>query len=489
MPAGRVAHADGEALFLRVTPREPVLSVVTPVLNGGQFFEACLSSVARLAEAVPGGVEHIIADGGSTDGTLDLAERSMLSEGSPVSAVLRGPDRGQSHAINRGFTVARGTWLAWVNADDRFAPGAADIVRRLVAGDCDGCDVLVGRCEFVDPSGATVFSPRHPDLASRRDLLLPLSRWFAGASIVQPEAFIRRSAIERVGGLDESNHLAMDHDLWLRLLEQDARFETATELVAWQTVHAGQKTADNLDVARQILENCRRSISRQPDASADVHAELAELEERISEVDKVLASRRGRAVTDSDAVVKSVAHALNDLRSVPSSILTLGPRAERGVRLAGRRGDSITRASRSFRVGTEFDAVVVDCMEAARTSQSIANLEPLVKPAGHLVLAATAPAGASSKVLTRVKRALGEGVTLRSRPWSSETLWHAAELVGWASSLHGMSPPPLETMRVVDRVPISMSNRVKPLLPVFGLEPSDLAETLVLRRRDAGAVR
>ncbi|MGP1273037.1 MAG: glycosyltransferase [Phycisphaerales bacterium] len=263
---------------------DPLLTVVTPVLNGGAHLAACLASVAGLARCMPGAVEHIIADGGSVDGSLALVEAARRDAGSPITAVLTGPDLGQSDAINRGVLAGRGRFVAWLNADDRYLPdGMASLVAHAAGSDSD---VVVGRCRFVDQAGREVFRPRPPEPVTPEPLLRLLSSWFAGRSLVQPEVLVRRSVWEGANGLDPSNHLAMDHDLWLRLVLAGRSFETLDVLVAEQLSHEGQKTADNEAVVRQLLGQCSRVL-----------ASGAVVDARASDEHRVIRSRLDRLAT------------------------------------------------------------------------------------------------------------------------------------------------------------------------------------------------
>src|SRR3954454_12381822 len=95
----------------------PLVSIVTPCLEPGERLARCLESVA--AQTYPR-IEHIVVDGGSTDGTVkELRKRGVrfVSE----------PDDGQTQAINKGFALARGDWLGWLNADDVLTTRAVEL--------------------------------------------------------------------------------------------------------------------------------------------------------------------------------------------------------------------------------------------------------------------------------------------------------------------------------------------------------------------------
>ena len=95
----------------------PIITVVTPSYNQGRFLEETIDSV--LSQGVPG-LEFIIVDGGSTDESVEVIKRHARHFAWWVSE----KDRGQSHAINKGIARATGTWLAYLNSDDVYLPGA-----------------------------------------------------------------------------------------------------------------------------------------------------------------------------------------------------------------------------------------------------------------------------------------------------------------------------------------------------------------------------
>src|SRR3954466_15542507 len=97
----------------------PSISVITPCLNAHATIERALASVAEQGYEP---LEHVVIDGGSTDGTLDLLAAH------PGLVVRSGPDRGLSHAMNKGIELAQGEVVGWLNADDFYLPGALELV-------------------------------------------------------------------------------------------------------------------------------------------------------------------------------------------------------------------------------------------------------------------------------------------------------------------------------------------------------------------------
>jgi len=263
----------------------PILSIVTPVFNGATFLRRCLESVAS-QDVEPGTLEHVVMDGGSTDGSVEII-REFAGR---LAHWESGRDAGQSDAINRGIDRARGEWATWINADDWYEPGALRaVVDELRAQ--PGTDLLVARAQFVDERGRAVWKPIPPDPPRLADLLRVRSMWFAGRSIAQPEAFFRRSLFHAVGGLNPDNHHSMDHELWLAMIEHGARCRSIDRMVANVGVHAGQKTADNREAARAIVRFARPFAERGREAlgaqHAGVCAELDEVERRIEIVDRL----------------------------------------------------------------------------------------------------------------------------------------------------------------------------------------------------------
>lgn len=183
---------------------EPLVTIVTPSFNQGRFIADAVDSVLR--QDYPH-IEYLVVDGGSDDDTLDVLARY----GDRIDWVSE-PDRGQADAINKGFRRARGDILAWLNADDVYAPGA--IARVVEAFRADARVGLVyGNGSILDADG---------DVLGGFEEIEPFSLWrlVHGLDyILQPAAFFRRDAALEVGLLDEGLEFGLDWDLWIRLAE------------------------------------------------------------------------------------------------------------------------------------------------------------------------------------------------------------------------------------------------------------------------------
>jgi glycosyltransferase involved in cell wall biosynthesis len=182
------------------------LTVITPCLNAAATLPAALESVR--AQRVPG-LEHIVVDGGSTDGTVDLLRAAegirWISE----------PDRGLAHALNKGIAMASGDVIGELNADDVYEPGALAAVAAAFEERPDAM-WLTGFCRIIDGSGREI---RRGVTAYKNALLrrYSLSLYLTHNFISAPATFFRRAALDEAGGFDERYRISVDYDLQLRV--------------------------------------------------------------------------------------------------------------------------------------------------------------------------------------------------------------------------------------------------------------------------------
>lgn len=180
----------------------PLVSIVTPSFNQAPYIEATIQSV--LAQAYPR-IEYIVMDGGSTDGTLEVIKKYEAKLASWVSE----PDKGQTEAINKGFARAKGDFLAWINSDDTYEPGAVAAAVQYLQ-DHPEVGLVYGDCNFINESGRVIgrFNAAQTDLPRLR-------RGYV--HIPQQASFFRADLWRQVGPLDPSFYFAMDYDLWTRI--------------------------------------------------------------------------------------------------------------------------------------------------------------------------------------------------------------------------------------------------------------------------------
>jgi glycosyltransferase involved in cell wall biosynthesis len=188
---------------------QPVISVITPSLNGGAYFRHTLQTI--LSQVGRFRLEWIIVDGGSVDGTVDL----IKSIDDPRVRWVSEADGGQAAAINRGLAMAKGDIVTWLNCDDLYLPGALDKVAAVFQRNLKA-QWLVGRCGIIDQQG----EPIRNGVTHYKNRLLrhfSLKALLRINMISQPAVFWRRDFGEAVGALDESLFYTMDYDLWLRM--------------------------------------------------------------------------------------------------------------------------------------------------------------------------------------------------------------------------------------------------------------------------------
>lgn len=185
---------------VRADSAVPLVSVVTPSFNQAEFLEETILSV--LSQNYPN-LEYLILDGGSTDGSVDIIRKYQDRLAYWVSE----SDAGQTDAINRGWGLARGEILAYLNSDDLYLPGAVSAAVRFFRSRPD-VGIVYGACEFLDQGGDVVARIIPPDFS--------LSRLLLGNFLAQPSVFLRKTVLKQIGPLDTSLRYCMDYDLWVR---------------------------------------------------------------------------------------------------------------------------------------------------------------------------------------------------------------------------------------------------------------------------------
>lgn len=223
----------------------PRISIITPSFNQGQFIEETIRSV--LLQGYPN-LEYIIIDGGSTDGSVDIIKKYEPW----LSYWVSESDRGQSHAINKGFEKAAGDWIAWLNADDIYLQHTFFKIAATIAQSVDPLVWIVGTTVFTDPDLHEIgrFEPSLYTAVGRDTNYDPMG-WIdfvctkrSGIALPQPSSFWQRSAVIQAGGIDESLRYAMDHELYGRLAYQGFRPLLLEEPLACFRTHPEQKTTN-----------------------------------------------------------------------------------------------------------------------------------------------------------------------------------------------------------------------------------------------------
>lgn len=177
------------------------ISIVTPSYNQGSFLEATLKSVNSQRRFIH---EYFVVDGGSDDSSASIIKKYERN----IDWWVSERDQGQTDAIKKGFARATGDVLAWINSDDIYLPNALEAV-QLEFDRNPQIDILTGYMIHIDAKSLVTKLCRIP---APNALLLKCGFVY----VTQPSTFFRRSLYERVGGLDDFFHCAMDADLWCR---------------------------------------------------------------------------------------------------------------------------------------------------------------------------------------------------------------------------------------------------------------------------------
>ncbi|GAA4246840.1 glycosyltransferase [Azospirillum formosense] len=238
----------------------PLFTIITPCLNRAALVAEAVDSVLAQGEVA---VEHIVVDGGSTDGTLEVLARY------PHLRVLTGSDRGVYDAINRGLAIARGAVIGHLNSDDLLLPGALAAVARVLeaAPDADAACGGVTVVETAAGSGAGDRRVREicgyddPQMKTLRPVDL-----CRGVPMINAR-FFRRGLYERVGLYDPSYRYAGDRDFLIRAWTAGMKTVPVAERVYVYRQHAGSMTIiggmrhmvpwldEHLRLARRVMDD------------------------------------------------------------------------------------------------------------------------------------------------------------------------------------------------------------------------------------------
>ena len=222
-------------------------SIVTPVFNGMPWLPECVESIASQRADVD--VEHLVLDGGSTDGSREwLRDHAGLG----YTTVLE-PDEGQTDALIKGFVRATGDVFGWLNADDLLEAGS---LRRVAAAFLADPDLILvgGCCVLIDEAGNFGGLIGTPPASDFHGILTHID------NPPQPATFFRADAYRLAGGLDRGYDLAMDVDLWLKLARLGKVTFLPQTILARFRIHDAAKSVDAQGRAiRQDLSIRRRN--------------------------------------------------------------------------------------------------------------------------------------------------------------------------------------------------------------------------------------
>jgi len=233
---------------------KPLVSVITPVLNAADTLELTLLSVSAQTYS---NIEHIVIDGGSTDGTVDILQRFQSS------AELRWqsePDSGMYPAINKGIALARGGYISYLNADDLYLPWSVEKAVSVMMG--GKADLVFGDVLIISKRGGRargVWMQFYP----------PFEAAVYANEVVMAQAtvFWTRRVSALVGGFDESLKYSGDFEYWLRAASSGFRYKNVREVLAVVIQHEAALSTLHPDEVQREIELVRGRYSQTFDRS------------------------------------------------------------------------------------------------------------------------------------------------------------------------------------------------------------------------------
>lgn len=223
----------------------PLLSVIVPSFQQGQYLRTCIDSALR-QDYRP--IEIVVVDGASTDSTLDVL-RTYADR--PEVRWISEPDDGPASAVNKGLALARGDFASIQSADDYYLPGAFTRAMRAFRADA-GTGLVYGEVDSVSESGERRSTSRRP--AHDNALCIALC-----ICIPQCSAFFRTALARELGGWRSQYHTC-DWDLWLRMIFRTRVVKVDETLSCWR-MYPGQRT----DQRQRVYESFQRMLAESPE--------------------------------------------------------------------------------------------------------------------------------------------------------------------------------------------------------------------------------
>jgi glycosyltransferase involved in cell wall biosynthesis len=206
----------------------PKISIVTPSYNQGHFLEETIHSV--LNQDYPN-LEYIIIDGGSTDNSVDVIKKYE----DRITYWVSEADNGMTDALNKGFRIATGEILTWINSDDYFLPGALHIAAQAFSVSVPHLGFIYGHCLHITANGDV--------LEERKMVKFDASILRFGRNLfAQPASFFHRRVIDKIGLLNAELPYAMDYEFWLRSYDKGFKFKNIGVTLAAFRFHGESKT-------------------------------------------------------------------------------------------------------------------------------------------------------------------------------------------------------------------------------------------------------
>lgn len=232
-----------------------MISIITPTFNSEQYLEDCIQSIIKQNY---GKYEHIVVDGGSVDGTLDILKKY---EGQYPLRWVSEKDNGMYDAIRKGFNMAKGDIFCWLNSDDMFMPWTLQVVDMVMKD--KKVKWITGLPSHFNEEGINYMPISYNAVI---DSWFIRHGWMEGRklwAIQQESCFWTRELYEKVGGIDQQYRLAGDFHLWVKFA-QCTELYTVNSVLAGFRIHRGQLSGNKSAYYAEIgcLNNFQTFISK-----------------------------------------------------------------------------------------------------------------------------------------------------------------------------------------------------------------------------------
>jgi glycosyltransferase involved in cell wall biosynthesis len=225
------------------------ISIVTCTLNSSAYLSEMIEAV--LAQSVEP-YEHIFVDGGSNDDTLEQISRYKCQVEYPV-ALVKAPAKGIANAMNVGAGQSSGDYLLFLHSDDKLhSPESLNLAAKAVS---EGPVWIIGNCKYINEKSQIIGQgpvlPRSAENIYKENF------------VSHPSTFIARKDFLDLGGFDESYKVAMDYELWLRLISRDILPKQSKEIFSEFRIHQGGMSTSGR--RQMIAEDLRARLRYVPD--------------------------------------------------------------------------------------------------------------------------------------------------------------------------------------------------------------------------------
>lgn len=187
---------------------KPIISIITPCFNSEKTIETCISSIK---DNTDNKIEHIIVDGKSSDKTIEIIKKY---EGTYNLKWISEKDTGIADAMNKGFKMASGDFVSWIDADNYYDSNVYNHIINKINSDSN-IDIICGYVDVFDDKSKKTFKPDFP-FNFEKALIKN-----TGGIPVQPGVFFKRNLFEKAGGFNTDYKIAGDYDFWLKILKDN----------------------------------------------------------------------------------------------------------------------------------------------------------------------------------------------------------------------------------------------------------------------------